>query len=835
MGANPQQPERVRTRAQRVAARVAYESFSDKVSKLLTDQDNLLKLGLFLVTALIVCIFCKQWDPPTRFRLNTYADRTIVCKADFEVESPDLRYTKTLEARANSLVYLINDPQPLDRYLEELLAGMQLFLTRTKFEECDGNDVAFLREFIPDSLRENEVSLTFETLHNAFSPEGEMERLRNAIDIMLEPYRKTGVLRHRETLHYNNEIEINGKKQLNRIDEVMIYNADSSSDSAIQRKVSDILLDRNVIVARLREQLDSAELANLLSKKIMTTIPETLKLDPIATQAQQDHDASEIGECYLNFRVGDVIVHQGQYIGKRELKQLEAERAVMLQNRPWQRRVTRFMASFLLLSLLFFGTFVLFSRQLVKTNAPHEEHPIIDTVIFLAMTLVCVAAGRLLQVSFHNGSGSPELIPLLVFVQLTALASSWEIALTYGVILAFFFNISGPNGLNVFAVFVGSALVSSIMSRNIRTRTQLFLVAASTALTAFILSLATGAVCDDYTNLLKDSSLRGLWAFVAGFLTSGILPIFERLFGVLTPMRLLEYSNSSHPLLAELNRRAPATYSHSTQTAALAEPAAEAIGARAELVRVGAFFHDVGKMLQPENFTENQKGYNIHNTLEPRISVLVIVAHTKDGVDLAKRYKLPRQVIDLIEQHHGTMTVGYFYEKAKKLQEEKDPTAPPLDDSSFRYPGPRPQTKEAGVLMISDAVESASRSLSDWSPRRVENLVHAIVEKRIEDGQFNDSGLTLGEINTIEQSLVTTLLASHHTRVKYELKDTQTNKDKDGKDSKEIKRPEAESPGAREDYSKPPIDSSALFNSKDSSSKDQGETVWRDFQNATQK
>ncbi|MBQ2850436.1 MAG: HDIG domain-containing protein, partial [Thermoguttaceae bacterium] len=190
--------------------------------------------------------------------------------------------------------------------------------------------------------------------------------------------------------------------------------------------------------------------------------------------------------------------------------------------------------------------------------------------------------------------------------------------------------------------------------------------------------------------------------------------------------------------------------------------------ARASLIRVGAYFHDVGKMLQPERFTENQRGgYNVHDELEPRMSALVIVAHVKDGVDLAKRYHIPRQIVDLIEQHHGTMLAGFFYQKANEASKDELPAGQQLDEAPFRYPGPIPQSKEAAILMLADAAESASRSMGDVAPGRIENLVRQLVTARLEDGQLNDSGLTLGEIRRVETSMVTSILASRHSRVKY--------------------------------------------------------------------
>jgi hypothetical protein len=223
----------------------------------------------------------------------------------------------------------------------------------------------------------------------------------------------------------------------------------------------------------------------------------------------------------------------------------------------------------------------------------------------------------------------------------------------------------------------------------------------------------------------------------------------------------------AHPLLQELVRRAPGTYNHSINVASIAEAAAGAIGANGLLVRVGAYFHDIGKMLKPGYFVENQgEGINQHETLVPAMSTLVIIAHVKDGADLARQHRLPRSIIDFILQHHGTTLVEYFYKRASQ-QREADPDKGKVDEGSYRYPGPKPQTKETCVLMMADAVESASRTLVDPTPSRLESLVYDIAMKRLLDGQFDQCGLTLSELRTVQNSLVKSLTAVYHGRVKY--------------------------------------------------------------------
>jgi len=259
----------------------------------------------------------------------------------------------------------------------------------------------------------------------------------------------------------------------------------------------------------------------------------------------------------------------------------------------------------------------------------------------------------------------------------------------------------------------------------------------------------------------------GFCAILAGVVMTGILPFIERLFDVQTDISLLELGDAAHPLLQELARRAPGTYNHSINVASMAEAAAETIGANGLLVRVGAYFHDIGKMFKPGYFIENQaQDSNLHESLLPAMSTLVIIAHVKDGADLARAHHLPRSIIDFIEQHHGTTLVEYFYEQATRQQQD-DPDKEAIQESSFRYPGPKPQTPEAGVLMLADAVESASRTLVDPTPARIESLVHNIAMKRLLDDQFDECGITLKQMSTIEESLIKTLTAVYHGRIKY--------------------------------------------------------------------
>jgi cyclic-di-AMP phosphodiesterase PgpH len=322
-------------------------------------------------------------------------------------------------------------------------------------------------------------------------------------------------------------------------------------------------------------------------------------------------------------------------------------------------------------------------------------------------------------------------------------------------------------------VAMGGQATAILVLRAVRTRTRLVEVGATAGVAYLAMTLATELWTGQTWRLIAFDCGRGLlWGTLAGFLVSGLLPLVERCFAIVTDVSLVELGDGSHPLLQELVRRAPGTYTHSMTVATLAEPAAEAIGANPLLARVGSYFHDIGKMLKPHYFIENQTGENRHDALEPALSTLIIIGHVKDGVALAEQYRLPRPIIDFIQQHHGTTLVEYFYREALRQQESQG-LAPPADgqphplEPTFRYPGPKPQTRENGIVMLADAVESSSRALSVPTPGSLRKLVHDLLMKRLLDGQFEESGLTLTELHVIEESLCKGLIALYHSRIKY--------------------------------------------------------------------
>jgi putative nucleotidyltransferase with HDIG domain len=338
-------------------------------------------------------------------------------------------------------------------------------------------------------------------------------------------------------------------------------------------------------------------------------------------------------------------------------------------------------------------------------------------------------------------------------------------ALFMSVCLAILLALSQGTDLVPLLVQLGGLGTAVLAIRQVRTRTRPVEVGVTAGAAFAVMTVAAEVLAGQTARLVAIDATRNFLAAVfAGCVLTGCLHLVERAFGVVTDVTLLELADSSHPLLQELIRRAPGTYTHSMTVATLAEAAAEAVGANHLLTRVGCYYHDIGKMLKPHYFVENQSGANAHDGLGPALSTLIIIGHVKDGVALAEQYRLPRPVVDLVRQHHGTTLVEYFYREA--VRQGGDGSADGLEPT-FRYPGPKPQTREACILMLADAAEGAGRALAVPTPTALRKLVHDLTMRRLLDGQFDESGLTLSDLKRIEEAIGKGLIAVYHARIRY--------------------------------------------------------------------
>lgn len=334
--------------------------------------------------------------------------------------------------------------------------------------------------------------------------------------------------------------------------------------------------------------------------------------------------------------------------------------------------------------------------------------------------------------------------------------------------------------------------VAVALTRKVRRRGNLLRAGFHVGIVTLLLAVVFAKI--DITQMttqegIKVEGVKVLVVLAGGLLTgmvvSGLLPALESLFLITTSISWLEMSDLNHKLLRKLQLEAPGTYHHSMVVATLAESAAEEVGANAAMCRVCSYFHDIGKLPKPEYFIENQGDVNPHDALTPTMSAIIIIAHVKDGVDMAIKHKLNPKIIEVIREHHGNSLVKYFYHKAreqrqgvaKKIEQgtENKEDLPDVDAKNFRYPGPCPTSRESGIISLADAVESASRSIKKPTPQKIRNLVHDIVMDRVTSGQLDQSELTMGDIKTVCDSFCSTLRSMMHTRIDYP-KDDQGNR-----------------------------------------------------------
>ncbi|UCC96012.1 MAG: HDIG domain-containing protein [Candidatus Omnitrophota bacterium] len=400
---------------------------------------------------------------------------------------------------------------------------------------------------------------------------------------------------------------------------------------------------------------------------------------------------------------------------------------------------------------------VLYGRILRKI----EKFPSYIDLSLLAAFAILIS----LLVAVHSKISAYGIPAIGFAILVTLLFDNLEFSLLFALFISFLGgSIDGANFNLGVSLFMGS-LVAACISYRIRRRFQVIKAGILAGVVQFLIAFLMEREQSFFVlnnldfNLFKICISNG---FISSIVVLGLLPIFEYIFKVVTNISLLELSDFNHPLLRRLILEAPGTYQHSLVVANLSEAAAETINANSLLARVGAYYHDIGKMLKPNYFVENLVTYrDVHKDLKPSMSKLIIVNHVKEGVELAKKHRLNPKIVDFVTQHHGRSLVYYFYQKAK----EHEPGAE--HEEEYRYPGPRPQSKETAIVLLADTIEALSRTLDEPTPSRIEEMVRDVVKKRFMEGELDETNLTLKDLEKITQSFIRTLCAIFHTRINY--------------------------------------------------------------------
>ena len=739
-----------RTRTERVAALGIAPGRLERALESLGRRDVLLRIGLALLAALAMCVAIRGWDPPFAYRENFIPLRDIDVRYSFEVVDPVATEVARRRARLQAKNVFVNDPESLVQ-LRASLRNTLLEIAAHNYSELE--KPVWKRFALPPSKDEKppdeeQSKKEFDEFRKEVSGEKQLALIDAAVAQALAPYEKSGLLEKKPD---------GGGDQEN----MLVYLRDNPDDMQTVPLSNVLIGDATDIRDALERDLGQSKLAERLFVWIKPQLKGTLTLKSDLTKQQRDMAAEAVTEQVKTYDVGQILVPTGQPIKPEQITLLRREYSAMLAQISVATKIYRAAAVLAVIVVVFSLCGLYFYRRERVLLANLNR-----LAVMLALLVLTVALARL--VSFDPWRA--ELLPVLLFGQMIAIAYRQELAVLLSGAVSIILVMGLGMGIGEFIVLFGVTAAAILQVGNIRSRSRLIYIGFFSGMVAVLLTVVAAVATNQPLSwaLLEEALQNGAWTLAAGFIMTGMLPFIERLFGVLTDMSLLELGDVAHPLLQELVRRAPSTYNHSITVGSIAEAAADAIGARGLLVRVGAYYHDIGKMLKPGYFIENQ-GEDEENRLEtlvPAMSTLVIIAHIKDGAKLARQHHLPEPIIDFIQQHHGTTLVGYFFERASR-QSKDDPHGTSVDESSYRYPGPKPQTKESAVMMLADAVESASRTLVDPTPARIESLVRQISERRLDDGQFDESGLTLRELRTIEKSMVKSVTAIYHGRVKY--------------------------------------------------------------------
>lgn len=505
---------------------------------------------------------------------------------------------------------------------------------------------------------------------------------------------------------------------------------------------------------------------------ISPLIEPSVRFDRTATEAARLAAADAVPPAVVSLKRNQIVAREHDTVTPQMLSQFKA-----IQNYSRStRRPHHFIGIFLLSLALYAAAWRFVEYRSETTTLPISKGKAFTLVgLSLIVMLVLMRIGFLLAQGISSQSVAPPLndpvvwgfaVPFAAGALLVAMLVDTQLALITGVLTAIFAGLLAPNGILMasYAMISASAAIYGIR----RYRERQSVTVAGLVVGGVNALMALAVLLSAQRPFTLTSALLALGCGLVGgilttIFTAGGLPVNESLFGVLTDVKLLELSNADLPVLGQLALRAPGTNQHSHAVGQLAEEACRAIDANPLLARIGALYHDIGKLAAPDHFIENQTGDNPHDRLKPQQSARIITSHVTYGLKLAKEIGLPKQIADFIPQHHGTRTLHFFLRKAQATAPEGEK----MDEAEFRYPGPKPQFKEAAVMMLADSCEAAARSLSRPDPQNIRSIVTKIFDAIISDGQLDECDLTLREVTTIRESIITALTAIYHARIDY--------------------------------------------------------------------
>ncbi|MCK5313400.1 MAG: HDIG domain-containing protein, partial [Desulfobacteraceae bacterium] len=518
------------------------------------------------------------------------------------------------------------------------------------------------------------------------------------------------------------------------------------------------------------------------------------------TQQRTEKAAAEIKPVLYKIKAGEMILREGEIVSGIKLIKLKTLQSQIKDKNRFRKSAGMALITFLCLLVIY----ILFLKDHAKLKTNHNKNLAFIAsilVIFLLMAKLSIPMANLSMPmagsASHGLSSNISSVPIFMGIPLPAGAMTicfflgFEIALFFAIALSILTALLFSSSLQVFIFFFLSSVVGAFWIKKCKERKDFIIGGFKLAVFNIFIIFAISIYSSEQPEaviILKEIGLAFSGGIVAGIISAGLTPLIEMFFGYTTEIKLLEFANLDQPIIKRLMIEAPGTYNHSVIVATLAEAAASAIGANSLKAKVCAYYHDIGKLGQPQYFIENQaNGKNRHDKISPSMSALILIKHVKKGVELAEGNKLSIEVIDSIKQHHGTTLIKYFYSKQVNLKGEEQ-----VDEANFRYPGPKPQTREAGIVMLADVVEAAMKTLERPTPARIQGKVKDLINSVFADGQLDECELTLKDLHEIAKHFNTILTGIYHSRIEYPEKAKENKKEKNGK-SKDTDKQQAKS------------------------------------------
>lgn len=514
---------------------------------------------------------------------------------------------------------------------------------------------------------------------------------------------------------------------------------------------------------------ENAEIKKVVISLTQRLIQPNLTFNKNETEKRKQITLDNVKHVYSKVQKNEMIIREGEKITPSALEKLEA----FFKVREGKRLVdySAFLGMFLIIIILSITFYYMSKNRLITLGKTNVDILFLGTTLILQILLIKAGIFTSESISrvftFIPADACLYIIPFTVGAMLITVHLSRSIAIIFSIFSSYLatFLFNEKIAFFIFS-FLGSVVAINYLvhckQRTVFIKAGL-LVGMINIIVITCLALLTGNTFS--TDTLIKLAMGIIGGVVSGIIVAGIAPLLESLFGYTTDIKLLELANLNQPVFQQMIIEAPGTYHHSIIVASMVEAAAEAIGANSLLAKVGAYYHDIGKMKKSSYFIENQRnGENKHDKLSPKMSSLIIISHVKNGCELANKYKLGKPIADIIKEHHGTGLVSYFYEKAKK---DRNSSIRSIPESDFRYSGPKPQTREAGLVLLGDVVEASSRILTNPTPSRIRALVKERIRHVLTDGQLDECNLTLSDLNKISESFIRILNGIFHQRIDY--------------------------------------------------------------------